>query len=72
MRFTAEDVNQIENAARGKCNPMNLFLDEWGTMGKTRFPNVKDLLKICLTVNELTAADYINKEILNQGNFYHM
>ena len=68
MRFKAEDVLQIESVAKGKGqNPMNLFLDEWGTMGKTRFPNVKDLLRICLKVNELTAADYINKEILNQG-----
>ena len=35
-------MNDIEQAAAGSgLTPMHLLLDEWGTMGKTRFPNVK-------------------------------
>jgi len=68
-RFNYQDMNDIEQAAAGSgLTPMHLLLDEWGTMGKTRFPNVKDLLKICLEEKEFTAASYINKEILNKGD----
>ena len=35
-------MNDIEQGAAGSgLTPMHLLLDEWGTMGKTRFPNVK-------------------------------
>ena len=35
-------MNDIEQGAAGSgVTPMHLLLEEWGTMGKTRFPNVK-------------------------------
>ena len=41
-RFNHQDMNDIEQGAAGSgLTPMHLLLDEWGTMGKTRFPNVK-------------------------------
>jgi len=68
-RFNHQDMNDIEQGAAGSgLTPMHLLLEEWGTMGKTRFPNVKDLLKICLEEKEYTAASYINEEILNKGD----
>ena len=66
-RFNTQDMNDLEREANGQ-SPMHILLDEWGTMGKTRFPNVRDLLKICLEVQEYTAASYINQEILGEGN----
>ena len=44
-RFNTQDMNDLEREANGQ-SPMHILLDEWGTMGKTRFPNVRDLLKI--------------------------
>ena len=59
-------MNTLEQESNGE-NPFHLLLDEWGTMGKTRFPNVKDLLKICIEVKEYTAASYISEKILGEG-----
>ena len=70
-RFNTQDMNDLEREANGQ-SPMHILLDEWGTMGKTRFPNVRDLLKICLEVQEYTAASYINQEILREGNIENL
>ena len=70
-RFNTQDMNDLEREANGQ-SPMHILLDEWGTMGKTRFPNVRDLLKICLEVQEYTAASYINQEILGEGNIENL
>ena len=69
--FFSKFRNHIEiiETAAAKTNdpPMAMFIDEWSTMGKIRRPNVRDLLKICLDVEEISAASYIYEEIMKKG-----
>ena len=74
-RFTSDIINSAENHIKsnnsGFPSVMHLFLDEWGTMGKTRFPTVKDLLKVCIEVEELYTASFINESILKEGTLLY-
>lgn len=45
-------------------NGMEILINEWGTMGKQR-PTINDMLRICLEMEALVAASYINDDILH-------
>merc|ERR1712107_489422 len=45
---------------------MSILIDEWSTMGRMRRPHISDLLRLCLSCGEISAASYIYKEILSQ------
>ena len=40
-RFNVSDMNDIKTEAKTDLNAARLFLEEWGTMGRLRFPNIK-------------------------------
>lgn len=66
-RFTSEDISLIERAAREtKQTPMELLIDEWGTMDE-KMATLADLKQLCLEVNAIAAASYINNDILANG-----
>lgn len=56
----------IEQAARhGKRNAAEIFLDEWGTMGKKR-PTLETLLECLVKAELFRAADYVACDILKR------
>ncbi|XP_046142867.1 protein Tube isoform X3 [Osmia bicornis bicornis] len=63
-KFTSEHFSLIEQAAQQqKRNAAEIFLSEWGTMGKKR-PTLGTLLNLLTKVDLLRAADYIAEDIL--------
>ncbi len=63
-RFSSEDISLVENAARNQnVTPAEILIEEWGTMGKVR-PTMKDLKDLCIVAGAISAASYINHEIL--------
>lgn len=67
-RFTTQDITAIEEAAiMQNLTGMEALMEEWGTMGKSRRPNVFDLMRLCLETHQVAAASYINDQILGRG-----
>ena len=67
-RFCVNDVKILEDAVKNGFyeSGMIALLSEWETMGLSRRPNVKDLLKHLLEADELAAASIINEKILEK------
>lgn len=55
----------IEQAAQQQMgNAVEIFLSEWGTMGKKR-PTLRFLLNLLIKAQLFRAADYVAEELLN-------
>lgn len=54
----------IEQAVQKQRNAAEIFLSEWGTMGKNR-PTLGILLNLLVKAELFRAADYVAGEILN-------
>ncbi|XP_011861688.1 PREDICTED: protein Tube [Vollenhovia emeryi] len=65
-KFSSDDIRLIEQAARSnKRNAGEIFLYEWGTMGRKR-PTLKLLLELLTKAELFRAADYVACDILKQ------
>lgn len=63
-KFTSEHFSIIEQAAQQqKRNAAEIFLSEWGTMGKRR-PTLHTLFKLLIKAELFRAADYVARDIL--------
>nr|XP_012140958.1 PREDICTED: protein Tube isoform X4 [Megachile rotundata]XP_012140959.1 PREDICTED: protein Tube isoform X5 [Megachile rotundata] len=63
-KFTSEHFSIIEQAAQQqKRNAAEIFLSEWGTMGKRR-PTLHTLFKLLVKAELFRAADYVARDIL--------
>lgn len=54
----------IEQAANHQRSAAEIFLSEWGTMGKKR-PTLSVLLNFLIKAELFRAADYVAKDLLN-------
>lgn len=63
-KFTSEHFSIIEQAARQQNrSAAEIFLSEWGTMGKRR-PTIHTLFKLLVKAELFRAADYVARDIL--------
>lgn len=70
MRFNHQQIENLTVGAREKGKqPMEVLLDEWGTMpmGKNMLPTVEQLISICLEVEQISAASNMSENILGKG-----
>ncbi|KOC65338.1 Protein Tube [Habropoda laboriosa] len=64
-KFTTEHFSMIEQAAQQqRRSAAEIFLSEWGTMGKNR-PTLRTLLNLLVKAELFRAADYVAGDILN-------
>ncbi|OAD52968.1 Protein Tube [Eufriesea mexicana] len=63
-KFNTEHFSMIEQAVQQQRNAAEIFLSEWGTMGKNR-PTLGILLNLLVKAELFRAADYVAGEILN-------
>ncbi|KAK9299447.1 hypothetical protein QLX08_007478 [Tetragonisca angustula] len=63
-KFNIEHISMIEQAAQQQGNAVEIFLSEWGTMGKKR-PTLRFLLNFLVKAQLFRAADYVARELLN-------
>ncbi|CAK9800808.1 Protein Tube [Anthophora quadrimaculata] len=64
-KFTTEHFSIIEQAAQQqRRSAAEIFLSEWGTMGKNR-PTLRILLNLLVKAELFRAADYVAGDILN-------
>ncbi|XP_043520235.1 putative uncharacterized protein DDB_G0289263 isoform X1 [Frieseomelitta varia] len=63
-KFNIEHISMIEQAAQQQGNAVEIFLSEWGTMGKKR-PTLRFLLNLLIKAQLFRAADYVAGELLN-------
>ena len=63
-RFTDADIKCLDTAYPN--GQMLGFLSEWESMGISRRPHLKDLLKLLLEADELAAASIIAEKYLNE------
>ncbi len=54
-----------DTAVRARKEPFEVLVDEWGTMGKKR-ATVGTLILLCLDVEAIRAASYLNEKILKR------
>nr|XP_031832240.1 uncharacterized protein LOC116426821 [Nomia melanderi] len=65
-KFNTEHFSMIEHAARQqRRNAAEIFLAEWGTMGKQR-PTLRVLLELLVKAELFRAADYVAGDILKE------
>ncbi|XP_034187933.1 interleukin 1 receptor associated kinase 4 tube isoform X1 [Osmia lignaria lignaria] len=65
-KFTSEHFSLIEQASQQqKRNAAEIFLSEWGTMGKKR-PTLGTLLNLLVKAELFRAADYVAEDILKE------
>ena len=67
-RFTQNDIDTLEQeVTKGTYQSGMLgLLAEWESMGLSRRPHLKDLLKHLLQADELAAASFISENLLNE------
>ena len=67
-RFTQNDIDTLEQEVKNGTYPTGMLglLAEWESMGLSRQPNLKDLLKHLLQADELAAASYISETLLKE------
>ncbi|CAK9811681.1 Protein Tube [Anthophora plagiata] len=64
-KFTTDHFSMIEQAAQQqRRSAAEIFLSEWGTMGKNR-PTLRILLNLLVKAELFRAADYVAVDILN-------
>lgn len=64
LEFNAEHLDMIEQAVhQQRRSAAEIFLDEWGTLGKNR-PTLRTLLDILVKAELFRAADYVAEDIL--------
>ncbi|XP_076626134.1 interleukin 1 receptor associated kinase 4 tube [Colletes latitarsis] len=65
-KFNAEHLSMIEHAAQQqRRNAAEIFLAEWGTMGRKR-PTLRNLLNLLVKAELFRAADYLAGDILKE------
>ncbi|CAL7938951.1 unnamed protein product [Xylocopa violacea] len=65
-KFNTEHFSMIEQAAQQqRRSAAEIFLSEWGTMGKNR-PTLRILLNLLVKAELFRAADYLAGDILNE------
>ncbi|XP_043250533.1 protein Tube isoform X2 [Colletes gigas] len=65
-KFNAEHLSMIEQAAQQqRRNAAEIFLAEWGTMGRNR-PTLRTLLNLLVKAELFRAADYLAGDILKE------
>ncbi|XP_076761403.1 interleukin 1 receptor associated kinase 4 tube [Xylocopa sonorina] len=65
-KFNSQHFSMIEQAAQQqRRNAAEIFLSEWGTMGKSR-PTLRVLLNLLVKAELFRAADYLAGDILNE------
>lgn len=65
-KFNAEHFSMIEQAAQQqRRSAAEIFLAEWGTMGKHR-PTLRSLLNLLVKAELFRAADYVARDILKE------
>ena len=65
-KFNAEHFSMIEQAAQQqRRSAAEIFLSEWGTMGKQR-PTLRTLLNLLVKAELFRAADYVAGDILKE------
>lgn len=64
-KFNIEHISMIEQACQQQGNAVEIFLSEWGTMGKKR-PTLRFLLNLLTKAQLFRAADYVAGELLNE------
>ncbi|PBC26125.1 Protein Tube [Apis cerana cerana] len=62
-KFNSEHFSMIEQAANHQRSAAEIFLSEWGTMGKKR-PTLSVLLNFLVKAELFRAADYVAKDLL--------
>ena len=67
-RFTQNDIDTLEQEVKSGTYATGMLglLAEWESMGLSRQPNLKDLLKHLLQADELAAASYISETLLKE------
>ena len=67
-RFTQNDIDTLEQEVKSGTYATGMLglLAEWESMGRSRQPNLKDLLKHLLQADELAAASYISETLLKE------
>jgi hypothetical protein len=61
--FLIRIVENVSSRPGQTKTAFEVLVSEWGTMGRVR-PTVGDLLLLCLQINALRAASYVNAKIL--------